>query len=137
MAATSKTLKQDHNGNPIPQWYDPLADDYAAAPGDATDGGYVQVRGGVTLADRSVTGTGAAVTAIAANAARTYLLIKADDENASDAWVSLVGTAADGGTSSMRVPAAGGFEWNAAGRVPRNALSVLVETGDTLLIWEG
>jgi hypothetical protein len=96
-----------------------------------------QLLGAPTLTNKSVAGTGAAVVAIAANASRKYLLIQSPDGNLSDSWVSLVGTASAASPSMQIKKNGGGFEWSAPGRVPGNALSVLVQSGDSLTIWEG
>jgi hypothetical protein len=97
---------------------------------------FAALAGTVSLTDQSVTGTGSAANAAAANASRKYLLIQAPDTNGDDVWVSLVGTAA-AASPSMQVKPGGGFEWASVGRVPSGALSVLASSGDTLMVWEG
>lgn len=93
--------------------------------------------GTVSLTDRSVTGTGTAANAAVANASRKSLTLQAPDSNSDDVWVCLVGTAVAGGASSMQVKPGGGFAWDAPGRVPSAAVSVLAAAGDTLMVWEG
>jgi hypothetical protein len=131
MSATDQALKTS-GGMPIPQWYDPTEAAYTEATGTPA-GGYVQARA-TTLADHSVTGTGAAVVAAAANPARRYLLLQCPDTNGGDVWVSLLGTAA-AASPSLQLKAGGGFEW--AGPCPGGALSALVASGDELTVWEG
>jgi hypothetical protein len=93
--------------------------------------------GTVTLSDKSVTITGAAQTPAAANASRKYLLIQAPDSNASDVWISLVGTAQANTKGSVQIKKGGGFEWSSPGRVPGGALSVIGTVSDVLTVWEG
>lgn len=116
----------------------------AAATGTGTfsviallKGLFASLAGTVSLTDRSVTGTGSAQGAAAANTSRKYLLLQAPDTNGDSVWVCLVGTAAAADESSMQVPPGGGFEWSAPGRVPSGAVSVLAQGGDSLMLWEG
>lgn len=93
--------------------------------------------GAVALTDRSVTGTGVAVAAAAANTARKSLLVQAPDTNSDDVWVCLVGTAVAGAANAMQIKPSSGYAWDSPGRVPSGAVSVLAQSGDTLMVWEG
>lgn len=135
MAATNQALKTS-GAVPIPQWYDPDLDAYVEATGTVAGGNMQLADAALALANRSVTGTGAAVVAAAANPTRKYLLLQAPDTNAGDAWVSLVGTAT-AASPSLQLKPGGGFEWTGLGRCPAGDLSVLVASGDRLTVWEG